>query len=224
MNQHRSGWTAAATLLAVLSSVGAPVAMAQGGRAPAGALSPAEVAKADGGIAPFTPADVHFMQGMIGHHSQAVVMAGWAVSHGASPTIQTLCERIIVSQSDEIAFMSRWLGERKQTVPDAKQMQEHAKMGMSMAMHDMMPGMLTAEQMAQLDKSRGPDFDRYFLTYMIQHHKGALSMVEALFGSQGAGQDEDIFKFASDVASDQTAEIDRMTGMLASRGGTPAAQ
>lgn len=216
---------AAAALLAVLTSVGASTASAQsapGARAPATALSPAEVARADGGIAPFTKADVNFMQGMIGHHSQAVVMAGWAPSHGASPTIQTLCERIIVSQSDEINFMSRWLGDRKQTVPDASEMQKHAKMGM--AMHDMMPGMLTAEQMAELDKARGPEFDRLFLTFMIQHHRGALSMVDALFGSQGAGQDEDIFKFASDVASDQTAEIDRMTGMLASRGTPQSAQ
>jgi uncharacterized protein (DUF305 family) len=165
---------------------------------------------------PFTEADVHFMQGMIGHHSQAVVMAGWAPTHGASSEVKILAGRIDVSQRDEIVSMQRWLREHHQMVPDAT---GHMSMDMGPGGHDLMPGMLTPEQMAQLDHATGPDFDRLFLAFMIQHHEGALSMVKQLFDSQGAGQDEVIFKFASDVAADQTAEIDRMTTLLMAQAG-----
>jgi uncharacterized protein (DUF305 family) len=172
--------------------------------------SPAEVVAADNGIAPFTKADVDFVSGMIGHHAQAVLMAGWAQSHGASASVQALCERIVVAQRDEIRFMQRWLRERKLPVPDGD------TSNMMMAGMDMklMPGMLTAEQLTELDKARGSDFDRLFLKYMIQHHEGAITMVNTLFGASGAGQDEDVFKFASDVYADQTTEINRMNVML----------
>jgi uncharacterized protein (DUF305 family) len=181
------------------------------------------MAKADGGHPPYTAADVHFMQGMIGHHSQAVVMARWAPTHGASLGIRRLAERIDVAQRDEILFMQRWLASRHEAVPDSVMLAQHA--GMAMAGMDnmpgmgLMPGMLTPEQMTQLNQAEGAEFDRLFMTFMIQHHTGALSMVDQLFGSTGAGQDDDMFKFASDVASDQTAEIDRMRAMLAAAGG-----
>jgi uncharacterized protein (DUF305 family) len=172
--------------------------------------SPAAIAAADSGRPAYTKADVEFISGMIGHHAQAVLMAGWAKSHGASASVQGLCERIVVAQRDEIAFMQRWLRERREQVPDGDT--SHMMMaGMDMKL---MPGMLTAEQLTELDKARGSDFDRLFLKYMIQHHEGAITMVNTLFGSSGAGQDEDVFKFASDVYADQTTEINRMNVML----------
>ena len=172
-------------------------------------------ARADSLRYPYTAADVQFMTGMIGHHAQAVVMSKWAPSHGADPAVQRLAERIINAQDDEIATMQRWLAERLQPVPDAKPM-SHDMAGMSGMTHAtmLMPGMLTDVQMKELDAARGPEYDRLFLTYMIQHHKGATSMVTKLFGTEGAGQDETIFKFASDVNVDQTTEIARMQRML----------
>ena len=168
------------------------------------------MAAADSGRPPYTKADVDFISGMIAHHAQAVLMAGWAPSHGASASVQALCERIVVAQRDEIRFMQRWLRERKQAVPDGDT--SHMMMaGMDMKL---MPGMLTPEQLVALDKARGPEFDRLFLAFMIQHHNGAIEMVETLFSSNGAGQDEDVFKFASDVHVDQITEVNRMTKML----------
>lgn len=173
--------------------------------------TPAEQARADSGRMPFTKADVHFMQGMIHHHAQAVVMAGWAQTHGARPDVKTLAQRIDVAQRDEMAFMQRWLRERHQDAPDPL---EHLQMGMSMSPSELMPGMLTDEQMKQLDAARGPEFDRLFLTDMIQHHQGAITMVDQLFASPGAGQELYVFRFASDVNADQTTEIERMRLML----------
>lgn len=174
--------------------------------------SPAAMAAADSGRPPYTKEDVDFISGMIGHHAQAVLMAGWAPSHGASSSVQGLSERIVVAQRDEIAFMQRWLRERREQVPDAGT--EHMMMaGMAMKL---MPGMLTREQLVELDKARGTEFDRLFLQFMIQHHEGALTMVDKLFAAHGAGQDEDVFKFAVDVHADQTTEIDRMSLMLKS--------
>lgn len=179
---------------------------------PAGApRTPAEQARADSGRMPFTAADVHFMQGMIHHHAQAVVMAGWAQTHGARPDVKTLAQRIDVAQRDEMAFMQRWLRERHQDAPDPL---EHYQMGMAMSPSDLMPGMLSAEQMKALDEARGPDFDRLFLNDMIQHHQGAITMVDQLFASPGAGQELYVFRFASDVNADQTTEIARMHLML----------
>jgi uncharacterized protein (DUF305 family) len=173
-----------------------------------------EKARADSIRHPYTQADVDFMTHMIGHHAQAIAMARWAPTHGASPAVQRLASRIINAQVDEIATMQNWLRDRLKPVPDA------TPMGMKMTMNGMehmmlMPGMLTEEQMKELDAARGAEFDRLFLTDMIQHHRGAVSMVSKLFGSYGAGQDETVFKFASDVNVDQTTEIARMEKMLA---------
>ena len=173
-----------------------------------------EKARADSARYPYTAADVHFMTAMIGHHAQAILIAGWAPSHGASRSVQILCERIINEQGDEIRTMQQWLRDRRQPVPDAH------TMGMKMSMGGMehvmlMPGMLTDAQLAELDSARGTTFDRLFLTDMIQHHRGAVSMVKDLFSTEGAGQDETVFKFASDVNVDQTTEIARMEKMLA---------
>src|SRR5712692_5243241 len=167
----------------------------------------------------YTPADVHFVAGMIGHHAQAIQMAGWAPSHGASPSVRVLCERIVVAQNDEIAFAQRWLREHGEYVPPADP-RGHIMQGMDHPM--LMPGMLTPEQMAQLDSARGPEFDRLFLTFMIQHHRGALVMVRELLDTPGAARDGLLVQFASEVSADQITEIDRMSRMLAamSSGGT----
>ena len=162
----------------------------------------------------YTPADVHFLAGMIGHHAQAIQMAGWAPSHGASPSLRVLCERIVVAQNDEIAFAQRWLREHGEYVPPADP-RGHIMPGMDHPM--LMPGMLTPEQMQQLDAARGPEFDRLFLTFMIQHHQGAITMVQQLLAVPGAAQDGPIFRFASDVNADQTTEINRMNLMLDER-------
>ncbi len=183
-----------------------------------GAIAPA-VATAQAGVqsvpakAPST-ADVEFMAGMIPHHAQAVLIAGWAKSHGARTDVAILCERIVVGQRDEIALMQRWLRDRGQDVPAADA--THLKMKMNGMVHDMlMPGMLNEEQLAALDKARGADFDRLFLDAMIGHHAGAITMVDALFGSVGAADDDVVYRFASDVYADQTTEIERMQKMLA---------
>jgi uncharacterized protein (DUF305 family) len=170
-------------------------------------------ARTDSARMNFTEADVRFMTGMIGHHAQALVMAGLAPSHGASPSVQILCARIINAQNDEIATMQQWLRDRDQPVPEV-----HVN-GMTMtvdgpdyAMH--MPGMLTADQLRKLNQATGEEFDRLFLTYMIQHHRGAVTMVDELFATNGAALDEATFKLASDIQADQSTEIARMELML----------
>src|SRR5256884_9951823 len=173
-------------------------------------LQPAQ-AKADSGRTHYTAADVHFVAGMIGHHAQAIQMAGWAPSHNAGPSVRVLCERIVVAQNDEIVFAQRWLREHGEYVPPADP-RGHILQGMDQPM--LMPGMLTPEQMAQLDAARGPEFDRLFLTFLIQHHQGAITVVQQLLAVPGAAQDGPIFRFASDVNADQTTEINRMTLML----------
>jgi len=163
---------------------------------------------------PYSAADIEFMSGMIPHHAQAVVMAGWAKSHGARPDVAVLCERIVVGQRDEIGFMRTWLRDRGETVPAADSTTHRMKM--NGVEHDMlMPGMLSPEEMAQLDKARGAEWDRLFLLGMIRHHEGAIKMVDELFASYGALQDDDVYKFASDVYADQGIEIERMHKMLA---------
>src|SRR6267142_254265 len=169
-------------------------------------VSPVVQAPADSGRRSYTAADVQFVAGMIGHHAQAVQMAGWAPSHGASPAVRVLCERIVVAQTDEIAFAQRWLREHHELVPPADP-RGHVMPGMDHPM--LMPGMLTPDQMAQLDAARGPQFDRFFLKFMIQHHQGALTMVAQLLAAPGAAQDGPIFRFAADVNVDQTTEIGR---------------
>ena len=210
----------AAAVLAAFVIAGCSATMHQPSSAGGDATrSPAAQAKADNGQPAYTAADVKFMQGMIGHHAQALVMAAMAPTHGARSAVRILAERIDVSQRDEIAFMQRWLGERHQTVPDPTAKHDMGHMddmpGMQMA-GPLMPGMRTPEQMAQLDSARGAEFDRLFLTFMIQHHTGARTMVDQLFASPGAGQDIYIFRYASDVSADQTTEIDRIHTMLAS--------
>jgi uncharacterized protein (DUF305 family) len=163
---------------------------------------------------PYNEADVEFMTGMIPHHAQAVLIAGWAASHGAAPDVRILCERMVVAQRDEIELMRNWLRDRGQPVPPADA--THHRMTMNGVEHDMlMPGMLSPEELAQLDSARNAEWDRLFLTFMIRHHEGALEMVDDLFNAYGAMQDDDMFKFASDLYADQTTEIDRMHQMLA---------
>ncbi len=154
----------------------------------------------------FTLADVQFMQGMIGHHAQAVEMVELLKTRTRRDDMKMLGLRIEVSQVDEIRMMQHWLEARGQAVPD-----EHAH-----HQHDaaLMPGMLTPEAMARLAAASGPSFDRLFLEGMMSHHEGALVMVRDLFASPGAGQDTEIFAFASDVEADQKMEIDRMGAML----------
>jgi len=186
-------------------------------------ISPAgiEQARKDSVRRPYTAADIDFMSGMIQHHGQAVKMAHWAESHGASKALQIFCGRIALGQTAEIGLMQQWLGERNQPVPQpdtiARDGNTAGMPGMTMAgmgAMKMMPGMLTPAQMQQLDRARGVEFDRLFLTFMMQHHRGALQMVDQLFKTPGAAQDEIVFKFANDVQADQTTEIDRMQQML----------
>ena len=201
-----------------IAACGSQSSASRGAAAPSPAQAQGEAAaiaraKADSIRNPYTAADVRFMQGMIGHHAQAIVMATWAPTHGANSSVRILCERIINAQQDEILTMQTWLSDRHQSVPEAKG--GPMKMMMNGKEREMvMPGMLTDAQMHQLDLAKGPDFDRLFLTDMIQHHRGAVSMVKDLFGTYGAGQDEVIFKFASDVNVDQMTEIARMERML----------
>jgi uncharacterized protein (DUF305 family) len=155
-------------------------------------------------------ADVTFMQGMIHHHAQAVEMVDLLRTRGESRELRAFGERIAISQSDEIRFMKDWLDERgKPAVPG----HDHAN-HTGMAAMPMMPGMLTPEQMAALARAKGAEFDRLFLTGMIQHHIGALVMVEDLFDTPGAGQDAVLYDFATDIDNTQRAEIDIMRGML----------
>jgi uncharacterized protein (DUF305 family) len=170
-------------------------------------------ARADSVRLPYTAADIHFMSGMISHHAQAIKMAKWSASHGASPALIRLSERIVTGQTDEIGLMQSWLRDRNQPVPEP----DPAGMKMSMGGTEhimLMPGMLSPEQMAQLDAARGTEFDRLFLTFMIQHHRGAITMVRELFSAHGAAQDEVVFKFANEVEVDQETEIARMQQML----------
>ncbi|MGA8144642.1 MAG: DUF305 domain-containing protein [Candidatus Acidiferrales bacterium] len=163
-------------------------------------------------LPPPSPADVQFMQGMIMHHSQAVVMTALIPSHTTNKALRSLGARISSSQSDEIKFMQRWLAVRGEPISmPMPEMSEMDKPGQSMAL---MPGMLTPEQMAALKKAKGAEFDHLFLTGMIQHHNGALIMVKDLFDTAGAGQDAELFNFATDADNSQRAEIRIMQSML----------
>ncbi len=192
-------------------------------------------ARADSLRYPYTKGDIDFMTGMIHHHAQAIVISRWAVSHGADAAVQRLTARIINAQTDEITLMQTWLKDRLQPAPivdstgavtmpgaAAGGHDMHAHMGHDMGGGGMvMPGMLTDVQLKELDAARGPDFDRLFLTYMILHHRGAVTMVKQLFSQDGAGQDETVFKFANDVEVDQSTEIKRMMTMMLERGWIP---
>lgn len=178
--------------------------------APVGATLEAQVASGVRHVA----ADVRFMQGMIHHHAQAVAMAALVPARTARQDLSMLAQRIDVSQVDEMAMMRQWLRDRNEEVPaDAGAHDAHA--GHAGMAAPLMPGMLSAEEMAALERSSGDDFVRRFLEGMIKHHQGAITMVRALFATPGAAQETATFSFASDVESDQQAEIDRMRKLLA---------
>jgi uncharacterized protein (DUF305 family) len=172
-------------------------------------------------------ADISFMQGMIHHHAQAVEMVDLLRTRSRNKKLQALGNRISISQTDEMKYMKLWLEDRGQPVPMAHGEMDHSTMshdmkghdmkamaGMNMSSMPMMPGMLTQRQMEELAKASGPAFDRLFLTGMIQHHTGALIMVEDLFDTAGAGQDNVLYDFATDVDNTQRAEIEIMKSML----------
>jgi uncharacterized protein (DUF305 family) len=170
-----------------------------------------------GKLPPVSAADVQFMQGMIMHHAQAVEMTDLIDSHTENHDVRSLGARISRSQSDEIKFMKRWLASRGQPIDMPHMNMSHEKMShenMSHGTMGLMPGMLTPEQMEALRKANREEFDRLFLKGMIQHHGGALIMVKDLFDTAGAGQDAELFNFATDVDSGQRAEIRIMQGML----------
>jgi uncharacterized protein (DUF305 family) len=188
--------------------------------------NPRVITAATAGTNPRVPADadIAFMQGMIHHHSQAVEMTALMPTHTHNKKLLALGERISISQTDEMQYMKQWLADRGKPVADGNGHMMHHMAGMDMKGMDMkgmdmapmpmMPGMLTAQQMEALKKAKGAEFDRLFLTGMIQHHTGALTMVDDLFNTPGAGQDNVLFDFATDVDNTQTAEINIMRGML----------
>lgn len=175
----------------------------------------------------YTAADVRFMQGMIGHHAQALAMTALIPDRTTRQDIRMLGQRIEVSQKDEIAMMRTWLKDRHQPLPGSDPHHDHhAAAGSSMNMPGMatsdtlMPGMLTADQLAELARASGDEFDKLFLKDMIRHHEGALVMVASLLGTTGSAQEAEVFRFASEVDSDQRAEIARMNALLDALGST----
>ena len=173
----------------------------------------------------FTEADVKFMTGMIGNHAQALIMSRLAPENNASPEVQTLAARIINAQEDEIKIMQEWLRDRNQPVPEVHidglnlmihggGHEGHMDMESGMMDHSSMVGMLSPEQLIELSEAEGEEFDRLFLQYMIQHHSGAVFMVDEIIATDGAAQDEAAFKIASEINVDQTTEIERMRILL----------
>ena len=218
MRSSHSRWTIA-TWLAVVASpaCGGTRTAVEMPPSPVG-VSTAELealyrARSDSTRMYFTEADVRFMTGMISHHAQALQMAGLAPTHGVGPSVRTLTARTINAQRDEITAMQQWLRDRGQFVPEVPAGGVDPTVGVP-DYEMLMPGMLTSQQMRELDAARGPDFDRLFLTFMIQHHGGAVTMVHDLFATDGAALDEVVFKIASDIQADQTTEIARMERML----------
>ena len=193
-------------LLAALAAAGcaaAPPSAAQG------VPAPAVQARPDSSRYAWTEADVRFMTSMIGHHAQAIEMAELAPARAHSPLVKTLAARIINAQRDEIATMERWLRDHGQPVPEVHPTAHHGDL------HAGMPGMVSPAQMGELAAARGQDFDHLFLTRMIDHHRGAVVMVDALFNTPGAGLDETVFRLATDVNVDQITEIARMQRLMA---------
>ena len=218
-----AGALLAATLLAACSSATAGGGGSRGATQPDAAelrrLEALARARYDSARLRFTEGDVRFMSNMIGHHAQAITMARLAPTRAASTSIRTLAGRIINAQKDEITTMQTWLRDRKQAVPQVDSMGvtaagEHAHHG-GAAHGAQMAGMATPEELQQLERARGAEFDRLFLVLMIKHHRGATEMVKELFATHGAGQDDTVFKLASDVNVDQETEIARMEEMLA---------
>ncbi|HUF64357.1 MAG TPA: DUF305 domain-containing protein [Gemmatimonadaceae bacterium] len=206
----------------MLTLVILPAVVLIGCATPGSAALPAEAAPAALPVAPGVPspavhqhawngsdAEVRFVRGMIEHHAQALVMTGLVPARAAREDIRLLAERLEVSQRDEIALLRRWLSNRAEPVGD------DSSHGHAATEHAEIPGMLRAEQLARLENATGAEFDRLFLEYMISHHEGALVMIRQLFTTPGAGEDPEVFRFASDVESDQRAEMARMRQILA---------
>lgn len=165
----------------------------------------------------FTKADVKFMTGMIAHHAQALVMSRLAPKNGASPKVQRLAARIINAQQDEIASMQQWLQDRDEPVPEIEIEGLDLMIRLNeepYTMYKKMRGVLSKQKIEELAAAKGSDFDRLFLKYMIEHHSGAVYMVENLFDTDGAAQDDQAYKLASDIQVDQRTEIERMQQML----------
>ncbi|MFL5384010.1 MAG: DUF305 domain-containing protein [Longimicrobiaceae bacterium] len=175
----------------------------------ADAVQPSAAVQADTGRRGYSPADVHFMQGMIGHHAQALEMTSLVADRSRRADLRLLAERIQLSQQSEIAAMQNWLRTRGEPVPCLEPGHQHGGME-----HMLMPGMASPEQMARLAAATGAEFDRLFLETMIRHHQGALTMVAELLSTPGSGQEPELFRLASDVDADQRAEIARMEAML----------
>jgi uncharacterized protein (DUF305 family) len=169
-------------------------------------LSEDEIAELDD--AQYTEADVAFVQGMIPHHAQALAMTDLVADRAGRADLPLLAERMDVSQRDEIALMEQWLEDRGEEVPDASAGHDHGD-------GELMPGMLTDDDLARLEAASGRDFDELFLLYMIRHHEGAVMMVAELLSSDDGGQESDVFRLAQHIDSDQNVEIARMKGLLA---------
>jgi uncharacterized protein (DUF305 family) len=208
---RRTAPLALSALIAACASAGPaanPVVVQPGAPgSPSRPLSDAEVAAAARPV--HTEADVHFLHMMIPHHAQALEMTALVASRASGNAVRQMALRMEISQRDEIAWIERWLRARGEPLPD-----EHHDMAMGP-----MPGMLTPAEMDLLRAARGEEFDRLFLESMIRHHEGAITMVEQLFTTRGAGQETEVFQFASEVESDQRMEIDRMRGLLSAGGG-----
>jgi uncharacterized protein (DUF305 family) len=213
-----------------LLAAGVSACAPRGGAAPTPApLSPAAQVRADSIRLPYTQADVTFMTEMVGHHAQAILISRWAPTHGADSSVRILAARIINAQMDDINLMRQWLRDRGKPLPSvtpdgvytpapADPNDEHA--GHDMAGHSAMAGMLTQAQLDELNAARGEEFAILFLQRMINHHRGAVSMVQTLI-REGGAIDETVFRFMADVEVDQSTEIRRMLQMLLERGGTP---
>ncbi len=219
-------------LTAVTLAACAPMA-----RGPVAAVPVADVgaaqAQRDSLRLPYSEADVTFMTDMIGHHAQAIMISRWVPTHGADSSMRILAARIINSQTDDITLMRNWLRDRGRPVPSVDENgvvtppkadpdDEHAGHDMGHMGHSM-AGMLSPAQLAELDAARGEAFEILFLQRMINHHRGAVTMVQTLIRSEGAALDETVFRFAADVEVDQSTEIRRMLHMLLEKGGIPPA-
>ena len=201
----------AASFLSVTSHAQQPVLVQPGAPGQPTKILPATTRAK---LPPLSAKDVEFMQGMIMHHAQAVEMTALINDRTTNKNLRLLGSRISHSQADEMKYMERWLRLRGESTSMPMSSMHHMP-GMDMSKHQMlMPGMLTEEQMDALKNAKADEFDRLFLTGMIQHHKGALTMVEELFNTAGAGQDSELFNFATDVDSGQRAEIRIMEAML----------
>lgn len=218
--------------LLLVAAAGLSACSPRSGAAPTPApLDPAAQVRADSLRLPYTAADIKFMTEMIGHHAQAILISRWAPTHGADAEIRTLAARIINAQTDDIALMRRWLADRNKPLPSvtpegvftpAPPDPNDPHAGHSMGGHDhaAMAGMLTQAQLDELNAARGEEFSILFLQRMINHHRGAVTMVQTLIRDGGA-IDETVFRFAADVEVDQSTEIRRMIQMLLERGGNP---